>query len=164
MFKYESQLETQLKGITGERSAVDALIEVVTDADFKSEDVGTYLLILEEKMKERAIHKDSIKVIKSNTKMILEYSLQERKGQEHWPEGSAKEQVQNLAKAAGSVNNLAKACRNDIKEMNEPTEEEGEKAVDINATIQKMIDRLIKEGCKPSEIKAAMNAIAKTIK
>ena len=160
-FKYEQQLSIQVNAIKGQHTVVEALMTVATDPEFKAEDVGTYLLHLEEQLKQR-VSKASMKVIKSETKTVLEYAIGARKGQEDWTREQCQEQLAALASEAGSISQLAKAARADIREQNEPSEAE-EKAIDVTGTIDNMLKKLIDKGCDKADIKKALQAAIKAL-
>lgn len=170
-FIFEANVIAHVRAISSRDAAaateVEQLTLVATNPEFKAEHIGTYLLQFELGLKELKRSANTIKVSKSQVKLVLEYALGLRKGQENWSPKVCQEQFKALASKSNCLAALASNLRKDVKEQNEPSESEEKEAeqapVDINASVLAFIGQLEKRNCSKAEIKKALQAAIKTL-
>ena len=139
----------------------DAVLEGAVTADnFKA-----YLTDYASAMSAQGRNEDSVKVMKSQRKMVFDFAFGLRKEQkaapEMWTLDITKRILDEKAQAAGSLSQLVKL----LKEAMSDEKEEGDddKPFDFEAELVKLIAKAQKKDIKPNAIKSALNKQAKSI-
>ena len=144
----EATLATQEK-LT---SHVENLKNLVNDVNLTKELIAEYLKGFESAVLAAGMQKESVKVLKSNRKCILEFSIGARKGQEDkefWNSEACKSMAVGLAEQASDIASYAKACRQALKDEEEP------KTWVLEEKLVKLIEKALEEAYTLEDIENA---------
>jgi len=148
----ESTLQTQEK-LT---SHVENMKNLVNDVNLTKEIITAYLKAFESAVIAGGMKKESVKVLKSNRKCILEFAIGLRKGQEDkafWTAKACKDMALGLADGAPDIAGYAKACRQALQDEAEP------KVWILEEKLAKLIEKALEEGYSGKDIEKAFKAL-----
>ena len=148
----EATLATQEK-LT---SHVENMKNLVNDVNLTKESITEYLKAFESAVIAGGMKKESVKVLKSNRKCILEFSIGERKGQEDkafWTAKACKDMAVSMAADASDIAGYAKACRQALQDEQDP------KAWILEEKLAKLIEKALEESYTMKNIEDALKAI-----
>ena len=139
-------------------SHVENMKELVNGVNLTKESIAEYLEAFESAVIAGGMKKESVKVLKSNRKCIMEFSIGARKGQEDkdfWTAKACKEMAVSLASDATDIASYAKACRQAVADDAAP------KAWVLEEKLAKLIDKALEESYSLADIEKALKALTK---
>ncbi len=141
---------TMLKA-KGDTSHVETLMAAVNVVNLSKDGIKEYVDGYASAVIAQGMHKDSVKVLKSNRKCILEFAAGLRKGQEDkeiWNTENCLAMAMELGKEAGDVSGFAKACRQAV------ADEKPEPEWKLDEKLAKLIEKAREEGYSDKDIQA----------
>ena len=137
---------------------VDNIVEMVNQVNLDKDSIKAYLNDFASCLKANGKDDNTVKALKSARKAILDFAHGLRKGQEDtkkWSVKNCKAMLNEFSKEAGSINSLAKACR---EAVNDETPEE---LWDFVQKFNKLFEKAADEGTDPALIAQALAEAAK---
>jgi formyltetrahydrofolate synthetase len=138
-------------------SHVDNMAAMVNAVNLDADLIKEYLKGFESACIAAGMPKTSVKVLKSNRKCIMEFSVGLRKGQDDkafWTAEACKKMAVEFAKEASDLSDYAKKCREAIND-----EKDDEKEFNFKAKLEKLVEKAVEEGYTPDEIEFAMKLV-----
>ena len=136
---------------------VENIAAMVNQVNLNKDVIKSYLADFESALKANGKDDNTVKALKSARKAILEFSCGLRKQQldnpELWSKGEGKKMVKEFAKQAGSINALAKQCREACADEQEAP------AWILEEKLAKLIEKAYEEGYNNEEIHKAIQLI-----
>ena len=135
-------------------SHCENLIAMVNAVNLNSSLIDEYLKGFESACIAQGMSKNSVKVLKSNRKCIMEFSIGARKGQEDkelWNPEACKQMAVELGMTSSDISDYAKACRQAL------SDEKPEPEFDIEKEFRKLIEKAKEKGADEKKIRAAFN-------
>ena len=137
---------------------VDNMADLVNQVNLDKVVIKAYCEDFASVLKANGKDDDTIKQMKATRKCILEFGAGLRKGQleapEKWSEGEGKRMIEeHFRKDAGSLNQLAKLCRDATKS------EEPEKPWDLGEKMNALIEKAFEEGYTDKDIEKAFKEL-----
>jgi uncharacterized protein YoaH (UPF0181 family) len=154
----------QIRAIRAAASASQCEVEILVDAakQFKKEDIGSYLLVLTQEIG-ATMSEASLKVKKSNTKLLLEFALGARKEQSEWTEDQVQAALSQCMSSGNSLATVAQACRQSLKDGDSDSSSEDKPEPTLSERVAKYAEKLVKAGADRQEVIQALRAAAKAI-
>lgn len=149
--KYLNQDVALVVESTGKQVA--NIVEMVNQVNLDKETIKSYLDEFASCLKAAGKDDNTVKALKSARKAILDFSCGLRKGQEDgkkWSIKNCKTMLNELAKEAGSINALAKLCREAVED------EKPEEHWDFVEKFNKLLEKAADEGTDPAVVAEAM--------
>ena len=132
---------------------VDNIVEMVNQVNLDKDVIKAYCNEFASVLKANGKDDNTVKALKSARKCILDFACGLRKGQEDqkkWSLKNCKIQINDFAKEAGSINALAKLCREAV------TDEQDEQVWDFVEKFNKLLEKAADEGTDPKVVADAM--------
>lgn len=151
-----ADVELTLLKAKGDTSHVENMVAAVNGVNWTAELIKEYVDGFASAVLAAGMSKDSVKVLKSNRKCILEFSAGLRKGQEDkafWTDKACKKMAVELGTQAPDISGYAKACRKALQD------EAPEKEFNFKEKLEKLVIKACEEGYTPEEIEFAMKLV-----
>lgn len=137
---------------------VDNMADMVNLVNLDKDVIKAYCEEFASMLKANGKDDDTVKQMKATRKCILEFGAGLRKGQlenpEKWSKGEGKRMIEeHLRKEAGSLNQLAKLCR-DATKLEEP-----EKPWDLGEKLNALLEKAHEEGYTQKDVYKALDAL-----
>ena len=149
--KYLNQDVALVVESTGKQ--VDNIVEMVNQVNLDKDTIKAYLSDFDSSLKAAGKDDNTVKALKSARKAILDFSCGLRKGQEDgkkWSVKNCKNMINEFGKEAGSINALAKLCREAVND------EQDEQVWDFVEKFNKLLEKAADEGTDPKVVADAM--------
>ena len=141
-------------------SHVENMKSLVNDVNLTKEAIAEYLKAFESAVLAGGMKKESVKVLKSNRKCIMEFSIGARKGQENkgfWTAKACREMAVELSSKASDIASYAKLCREAISDEGD----EKPKAWILEEKLANLIDKALEQAYTVADIEKALKALTK---
>jgi len=132
---------------------VDNIVEMVNQVNLDKDVIRAYCDEFASVLKANGKDDNTVKALKSARKCILDFSCGLRKGQEDqtkWTGKYCKMMLNNFVKDAGSINSLAKLCREAVQD------EQPDELWDFVEKFNKLLEKAADEGTDPKVVADAM--------
>lgn len=130
------------------------IVEMVNQVNLDKDVIKAYCDEFASVLKANGKDDNTVKALKSARKCILDFSCGLRKGQEDqkkWTAKNCKQQLNDLSKEAGSINSLAKLCREAVTD-----EQDDDQVWDFVEKFNKLLEKAADEGTDPKVVADAM--------
>jgi len=137
-------------------SHVDNMVSMVNAVNLDADLIKEYLKGFESACIAQGMPKTSVKVLKSNRKCIMEFSIGARKGQEdkeHWNSEACIKMACELGAEASDLSDFAKKCREAVGD------EKPEAEFNFEQKLDKLIEKAQEEGYTDDQIVGILQKI-----
>lgn len=150
--------DVQMTIATAKASAshVENIVALVNSVNLDKETITSYLKGFESAVLAAGMSKASVKVLKSNRKCIMEFSVGMRKGQEDkefWNPEACKKMAVELGKEASDISDYAGKCRKAL------TDEEPEPEFNFEKKLDALIEKAYENGYEDQQITEILQGI-----
>jgi len=156
-----NDVETTIAAHNAGVSHVDNMAAMVNAVNLDADLIKEYLKGFESAVLAAGMPKTSVKVLKSNRKCIMEFSVGLRKGQEDkefWTPESCKKMAVEFSREAGDLSDYAKKCREALND------EKPEETFNFHDKLLKLIDKAQEEGIDVETIILDMDGVLQQLK
>lgn len=137
---------------------VENMVEMVNQVNLDKNVIKAYLEEFASILKANGKDDNTVKALKSARKAILDFSAGLRKGQldnsELWSNGEGKRMIVDDFKNAGSINALAKLCREAVDDNST-----NQKPWDLGEKMNALIEKAFEEGYSQADIQKAFKEL-----